>query len=92
MCIVAILVIFFCVETVAGPTSISIQTTPICPSELRRQRIRERNAHMDSTEREESLKRERERKRERYSQMNTNEKNELLAKKCFLSTKDNVSR
>lgn len=36
---------------------------------------------MDSTEREESLKRERERKRERYSQMNTNEKNELLAKK-----------
>ena len=36
---------------------------------------------MDSTKREESLKRERERKRERYSQINTNEKNEMLRKK-----------
>ena len=36
---------------------------------------------MDSTKREESLKRERERKRKRYAQMNTNEKNEVLARK-----------
>jgi hypothetical protein len=73
------LVIFLTVETVDGP-SMSIQTTPICPNEVRRQRNRERNTEMDSTKREESLKRDRERKRERYAQMNTNEKNEILEK------------
>ncbi|KAM0884869.1 hypothetical protein ACQ4PT_030728 [Festuca glaucescens] len=72
--------IFCCVETVDGPTSISIQTTPLCPNKLRRQQSREQNAEMDSKKREESLKREhqieakRARERLRYADMTPTQK------------------
>ncbi|KAM0879624.1 hypothetical protein ACQ4PT_034106 [Festuca glaucescens] len=71
---------FCCVETVDGPTSISIQTTPLCPNKLRRQQSREQNAEMDSKKREESLKREhqieakRARERLRYADMTPTQK------------------
>lgn len=76
-CLSSYICYIFREETVDGPTPISIQTTPICPDELR-----ERNAQSDSTKRDELLKRSRERKRERYAQMSTNEKQELLAKRA----------
>jgi hypothetical protein len=55
----------FYVETINsscndGPTSLITQTLPIDPKERRRQREREQYAQMNSTKREELLKRHRE--------------------------------
>ncbi|KAM0912923.1 hypothetical protein ACQ4PT_012482 [Festuca glaucescens] len=59
-----------------GPTSLSIHATPICPKERRRQQDRERYAHMDSTKKENLLKRHRESLQKRKSSA-VNKENEV---------------
>lgn len=76
--------IFFCVENVDtynsctdGPTSLSVHATPICPKERRRQQARERYAHMDSTKKENFLKKQRESVQKRKSSNSVNKENEV---------------